>query len=321
MPLFLTYDSETITDGYGAQLLRILGIFAISKTYGCRYLHTGITETVEEFSHQVNSEQELHRLTKSVNSFFALPSSLSPIAFDKVIYIKSPGFKEFLKIIIRYKYSRHNVLLKLCLPFRILHLTPGIYECATKEICKNNFEIFDQWPAPELVLHLRMSHGRQNVPETQPRRHLPISYFRDTLKKLSEDSRKIKAKKISVHTDLSSKEVNWRPTEKTLLQEVSLGEVAKDGVIRVQAHDVSKFFSDFSNYEFEVRYCDDFFSTFLDMATCHTLVQARSALSYLAGLFNKNLVIWPSSHGHPKLKKWKSSDDLGIHLREQLIRG
>ena len=184
MALFLTYDNSLLDDGFGAQALRILGVYSIARKFRCKYIHSDISYTVEEFSHGVESEQELNLLKDQVNLFFRLPSSRKPKNFDREIAIKAPSLKEFLILFFKYRYSRQNVLLRICLPFRIIDRNPDLYKLATAEIINNNLKAFRNHVPPEMVVHIRMSHGRRNVPDSQPARHLPISFFQDVLRAL-----------------------------------------------------------------------------------------------------------------------------------------
>jgi hypothetical protein len=77
MPLYLAYDNLALRDGFGAQVLRIMGIFALARKYKLRYLHREMIETIQEFSHGVSEQKELDDLLKNVNTFFLFLDSKS----------------------------------------------------------------------------------------------------------------------------------------------------------------------------------------------------------------------------------------------------
>jgi len=48
--------------------------------------------------------------------------------------------------------------------------------------------------------------------------------------------------------------------------------------------------------------------TFSDWAFAKVFIMSTSSLSYVAGMFNQNRVIYPNGHGHSKLKRWEIVD-------------
>ena len=51
-PLYITYDDTKIRDGFGAQGLRVVGIFSIARFFRLKYLHQGISEIGDEAKQQ-----------------------------------------------------------------------------------------------------------------------------------------------------------------------------------------------------------------------------------------------------------------------------
>jgi len=313
MTVYITYDNEELTDGLGAQTLRIIGIYAIAKKYRINYLHSPIKETIEEFAHGVSNEDTLVSLMHQMNHLFYLPSSTERVVFDLEIRIRNLGLRSLMNLMVRYKFSRKAVLLRVCLPFGITDRKPSIYKIAIEFIKAKNVEFFSQKRQGSMVLHFRMGHGQiAPVANHVKPKLLPLEYFLNVLEKISSKASILGIEKLIIHTDLSDSERLWKPSPKRLEQNISQGEEIIDGQVRVPKSDVSKMFAGVENLNLEVKYCADFFETFKDMVNAEVLIISRSAFSYLAALFNTNLVIYPSGHGHARFGSWTSSDELGV---------
>ena len=322
MPLHLTYDNTSLTDGYGAQLLRIIGVYSLAKRFHLKYVHSPIVETIEELSHKISNQKELDVLISKVNNVFQLPSDINPGKFDKTITVRSLGFKYFLMQVLKYRFSKKHVLLKILLPFPTIEKFPNSYKIATKQIRFSNQNLFDSRPNQELVVHVRMGYG-QNTPvayHVRPR-FLPLSYYVELLKLLIDDDPLLHHVNLLIHTDIPINSRVWTPTSKRLRQNIEFGEHVIDGAIQVNGNDISQNFSDLGFYSIEIISEGDFFDTFIDMANSKRLVISRSAYSYLAALFNENEVVWPSGYWHCKLSHWKSSKEIGLKTEYNLIAG
>jgi hypothetical protein len=323
MGVYLTYDNSKLRDGLGAQLLRILGIYSLAKFTKTNYVHSPIIETIEEFSHNISNQEDLEFLTNSVNSFFWLPSDPPPDKFDKVIEIHNLGLKSLLHLKFKYGLSRQKVLVRILLPFCCTDRFPWLYKIAVSFVRQSQNSTFMRHRKESLVVHLRLGYGqRTKVADHVRPRFLPVEYYVELLKSIRNNMDELELpREITVHTDLAKKAQVWKPTPKSLQVIKDFGEDVVDGTILVQPTDLSLVFTGFSDVSFDFRHCEDFFKTFLDMACAHNLVMSRSALSYLAALFNEGRIIYPSSHGHAKLKQWTSSEEYGLRNNYKLIPG
>lgn len=322
MPLYFAYDNAKHMDGFGAQLLRILGIYSIARRFKCRYIHMPIQEVIEEFSHRITNEDELRYLISRVNDLFELPSDNHPLFYHKVFVTYNLSRKQLLRLIMRYSFSQKQVLVKITLPYGVIDHFPHWYKFAVDSIYKNRKRLFEQHIRHNTVVHLRLGYGQQApIANTASPRFLPINYYGDVLEAISAEKEDLKKQKLVIHTDSPIINKLWRPTKKALDECIALGENVVDGSIEVYSRDYSLYFSTLGWLSIDYRSCDDFISTFLDMACAKRLIMSRSSFSYIAGLFNKNEVIWPANHGHVCLPSWKSSLDLGIKSQYDLTPG
>jgi hypothetical protein len=323
MAVYLTYDNESLTDGYGAQTLRIIGIYSLAKMTRSKYIHSPIKETIEEFSHNVQNQSELDSLTDRVNEFFILPSDSAPKTFSKVATVKSLDLKYLIRILCRYTFSNKNILLRVLLPYPCIEKFPSINKIATRYIRRNNSELFDARFRHEIVVHARLGYGQKSEKTDRAApRHLPLEYFVQVIQLMRwKFFKKMIGKHIIIHTDLAPKTTFWKPTPKALNEVISFGENVFAKSILVEGNDISPYFQALEGFSFEVRYCSDFFETFLDLACARYLIMSRSTFSYLAALFNEGTVIYPDSHGHVKLQSWKSTSEIGLTTTYKLIPG
>lgn len=322
MPLYLAYNNAEQMDGFGAQLLRIMGIYSTARKLGCGYIHMPIQDVIEEFSHGINNEDELGHLVERVNEFFELPSDNPPPFFHKIFVTYNLSRKQLFKFFLRYQFSRKNVLVKITLPFGVVDNFPHWYKMAVDSIYSRKKQIFEQHIRNDTVVHLRLGYGQHHpIANTVSPRFLPINYYGDLLNAISSNVEEFKRQLIVVHTDSPISAKVWRPTKKALDQCVAFGENVVDGSVEVYSKDYTLYFQALGWNSIDYRSCDDFLSTFLDMACAERLLMSRSAFSYIAALFNKKEVIWPANHGHARLPSWKSSLDFGIGSQYELTPG
>jgi hypothetical protein len=173
-----------------------------------------------------------------------------------------------------------------------------------------------------IICHIRSGYGYLYSDQDYIRpKNLPFSYFDDTISLLYFKRNK-SSLPIIVHTDLSKADKYWKPAHPGVLEnyrKLSGNKQARE--IHIKGVNLEKTLRFPKNSKTEIKYCDDFFNTFLDMSKAEILVMGNSTFSFLAGLINTNMVIWPQIHRHSKYPGWTSSEDLGIKLRDDLLVG
>ena len=322
MTLWLKYDNKFLQDGLGAQALRQSVISGIAQYFGCKFIYSQILSPHQHFSSNFNTIQDIQEQSRTVSDFFNFNNEFSfPKKFDKRLKIKDLMPFEFLELLARYKFSRSDVLLEIAFPFYLLHRfpnslkhLPGIYQ----KSMQRRVSVSDY----SLVVHLRIGYGNLVTSNGLPR-HLPIQYFLDTLRTVFIRRNISRDSKVIIHTDAPEKSTVFK-----IISEVTLKELTSQGVtngnpeVILQPPDLSSIKSLFSEFNLEIKYGADWIETFEDMAEAQILLMARSAYSYLSGIYNPNTVIWPNNHGHSKLKNWISSNDIGVDATKfQLIMG
>jgi hypothetical protein len=321
MTLFITYDNEALQDGLGAQALRITGIYAMAKAFGLHYIHSPIIAAIEDVSHGMGDGPTNQQLIRFFNTFFNFPSAKKKPTAAQTIEIRSLSLRHLIPIYLKHRFSRRNVLLKVLLPMPILDKLPVLYSISASKLHGINKTLLKNHNSPCLVAHVRRGYDEKyaNTKYTTGR-HLPFSYFSDALAISVKRFRIPPHSTLVLHTDLLAKTSVWRPNQEGVIEGYRKNSRQQEtDSIKLEGTDLSKLVSTPIGYSLDVHYCDSLIKTFLDMCTARVLLQGRSALSYLAGIVNPYQVIWPSTQTHSKLRRWHSSTDLGIELRDRML--
>lgn len=283
-PLYITYDDKKIRDGFGAQGLRIVGIFAVAKFFRLRYLHQGISEIGDkvELVGVTGDDSKYSSVLRDMNRYISFPSSHAARLSDTNIEIEihNLGFRILFQYILLSLIKPNRYVLKVCLPFGVVDRIPWIYA-----LCRSNIPNDALGPNQISsdsfnVVHIRASEHSPD--KTRPQ--LNPDYYDRLLfygkHKLNPDARWI------VHTDFY-----------------------KDDFLSTNRSErVVKFRSLISKLDqgnnFDVYHYAEIENVFRDMLKADNLIISRSALSYLAGILCKGKVIYPSNHGHAKLPGW-----------------
>lgn len=319
MPLFLTYDNQTLKDGIGAQALRLVGIYSLAKFFRLKYLHSPIETILEEYSHGFSSSEKERVLVSEINSFFNFPDDYIDDTKDsKFVEIRAINFRKLFKFIMKYSLRKKNTILRITFPFPITDRLPSIYDYGIKNLRQSNSAYLKLTPNRNIVIHVRWGYGwKYSDPKyiQTRKRLLPFEYYSAISQAAINYFGLSDEFKIVVHTDLINHSQTWQPSQNQVLKKFE--EVnSKSGVnnINIEGYDLNQLIDLPKSHEHEICYCAPFFETFLDMCNANVLIMSTSALSYLAGLINQNLVIWPATHGHAKRGCWLSSNVVGVPI-------
>jgi len=324
MALVITYDNESLQDGLGSQALRILGIYSVAKLLGIHYQHTPIMAFEEEYSHGMKEENAESNLLDQVNDFFCFPSKTRKTQVEEVLRKREIGFLALLRLRLRFLFTKKTVLLRLLLPFNITDRIPWVYSAGIYYLRRRNQDALV--PKDIYVVHVRRGYGYLTMnPAFFRPRHLPYDYYSAALGVIANRFFHDKQLKIIVHTDLSPIDIKWKPFQERQVAAAkkSLGVEGKFEGLLLPGIDLKERIKFPENALVEIEYCSSFMKTFLDMSNCKVLIQSKSSLSYLAGLLNRGIVIWPNSHGHARYPLWKNSLKLGLRQEDfrPLIEG
>ena len=194
--LYLTY--ELGIDGLGGQYQRIIGILALSKKYGCKYVHTPI----QYMEHIPEPKQEY---LNKIEEYFQISQhykNSKDLIYDKVISVQSPNIEN---AILLYKSSTENILLVLGNPSAILDRDTSIYNYIIPELR----QIKQKIDLPHYDLHnknIAIHIRRGDVNQTRyPDRYTKIEYFKKIAEQLSH---RHQTANICIFTELTDENKN-----------------------------------------------------------------------------------------------------------------
>lgn len=321
MTIFLRYDNTNLQDGIGAQELRIVGVYALSKAFGLGYIHNPVIRVIEDIGQDLEGGKSQSELMSSFNAFFNFPATKKSPSNPTYLDIKTISLRKLISLLLKYRFSRKDVVVSVLLPQGILDRLPMLYEIAARKLRTMNKGLLASHSTSEMVLHVRRGYDEKYADLNYARmRHLPFTYFTDMLTSLAAKKILTGKTQILVHTDLVNKLTKWSPSQQGIIDGYFLNSGKKgDSEIVLEPYDLSKEISFPENSKYEILYCADLFDAFLDMSTTPILIQGKSAFSYLAGIVNPNLVIFPPLQKTAKLRRWKSHENFGVILREELL--
>jgi len=320
MALFLTYDNRTLQDGLGAQALRITGIYAVAKAFGLKYLHSPITNVIEDVGQTPEGELTQEVLITRFNNFFDFPTDQDPKRGAKTLEIRTLSLRLLIKIMARQLFSRNDLVLSVLLPQGIIDRLPILYKISAKHLRKANHDLLSSHHSQQFVVHVRRGYDEKYADlKYAKNRHLPFTYYSDILEALFTKKVIPSGARGLIHTDLLNTPMSWVPKQTGIVDgfNKNSGQVGKNEIY-LEGYDLSREIVSPGNIKIDIRYCDSLLNTFLDMCTTEVLIQGKSAFSYLAGIVNPNFVIYPPKQSMAKLNKWRSAEDFDVQLRDSL---
>jgi len=320
MALFLTYDNRTLQDGLGAQALRITGVYAVATAFGLKYLHSPITNVIEDVGQTPEGELTQEALISRFNNFFNFPSDREPKRGTKNLEVRTLSLRFLIKIIAKQLFSRNDLVLSVLLPQGILDQLPILYKISAKYLRKANHTLLSSHHSYQFVVHVRRGYDEKYADlKYAKNRHLPFTYYSDILEALFTKKVIPSGARGLIHTDLLNTPMTWVPKQAGIVEgfNKNSGQFGKHE-IHLEGHDLSNEIDSPGNTKIDIRYCDPLLNTFLDMCTTEVLVQGKSAFSYLAGIVNPNFVLYPPKQSMAKFKEWRSAEEFGVQLRDSL---
>lgn len=321
MALYLTYDDQSMQDGLGAQALRITGIYSLAKQFRLRYLHTPISRAIEDIAHDLDGGTSLKTIIDQINDFFSFPSDKLKHKKVKHIFVRELSRKKLVKLWLQGILFHGSLIVHILLPMGVLDKLPAAYKHASMFLRDKNKRALDANAEIQLLAHVRRGYDEKYANLKYAKgRHLPFSYFSDVISAACMKFTVPESSKLHIHTDLVNEAKTWKPSQIDILEgfiENSGDKVASE--IELEAYDLMELIDCPPGYSLEIHYCDPLMKTFIDMCTARVFIQGKSALSYLAGIVNNNIVVFPTNQSHSKLPGWHTSESLQIEIRDPML--
>lgn len=296
--LILTYENQNPKDGMGAQLQRILSIFALAKFLNLRYIHSGILDISTHPLDPFQTFQSRMQFVKTLNFSFQLSSdeTSNPEEFS----IPFLNIRKLLFYSIRSKFRRSEIVLRIVEPYPIVDFCSAVYQHIPDIVLKSSDNKKEK--VNLIVLHYRYGVGGFAKYHSQSAsRQLEYAYYMNALDSIP--SQQIENSRIVMLTDAPLSETKYEPPLDQLHLWINTPNF--DGrFITINQSEVEEFFAN-SKYRIEVIRGGDPLEALSIMAKAHVLIMGKSSLSYVGALLNKKgTIFYPTGFWHTPLRGW-----------------
>jgi len=290
--LYITYNSKGLNDGAGAQLLRIVSAYLLSKYYKIGYIHTPIDYMTNFGVKQLEEKKEDRTQIDRFNSLFMFHSD------DHVknmnIRIKINDIDEATILNYKNKAISENILLSVTFPIFTINNNKEILNLSH---CIDFNWLQTTYTSNKLKICIHIRRGDVLFMETELR-YLPNSYYISVMDQLVYIlSHTNISYEFHIYTESFTKNINITSDFRS--------DFNKNLDVIVEPENFDDF-KKFNNIVWHIN--TDPVDSFIDLCNSDILVTSVSAFSYLAGIVNKkSLVIIPKKfvdNVHPPKKEW-----------------
>jgi hypothetical protein len=300
----LTYANDKATDGAGAQLQRVYGIYALSRYFHVPYVHTPLKEIGYQGLAALEKNAGDPHLQDRYNRIFKIPSDIELPGNAVAKFVESPTAGDIERLKSEAEKENEFYLVRILFPYAITDKNPEIYR-PIKQICpfhSDHSNIF------RIAIHVR--RGEEFAVDSQ--RMLPNSYYVAATMKIVKDLRQLGIPFVcELYTEVPTKAFVVTGQSHGINGRISHPVVIDPKMNRIEDFDVIPNLHKCINL--------DAIETLKGMATADALIISRSSYSYFAALFSKGIVIY-FPFWHQPLHEWLVSDISGNLPSEELLR-
>lgn len=308
--LVLTYDNSALTDGVGAQLQRIYGIYAISRLLGATYLHSPLSRVDYQGLAALERNLADPDFHHAFNELFRIESDILPSSEFYEVNLREISIDTVNQLLAMYDSHQTGgrpALVRLMLPYGIADRFPDCYE-----VCKR-VSPFAPIPregrALRIAVHVR--RGEQVVLNSE--RMLPNSYFIQVALNVAHTLRALKLDfQIELYTEVPGQEFVVQPEDHGILNRISAPFELHPDMSRIDE------FSVLPNLVHRIN--GRVIDCIRGLATADVLVMSRSSFSYLGGILNREGVVLYHPFWHQAPSSWFTVDPDGRFAQQEFSR-
>jgi hypothetical protein len=306
----LTYDNVKHTDGAGAQLLRIYGIYAAARMLGLPYIHTPLHLLNHQGLERLAAGSPDLEMVHKYNEVYTIASDIDLGDAYDIVELHSPSAGFETELLAESQRRGRPILTRLTWPFRMTDVFPEAY-AACHEVSP-----FRDRPKRNIGDKLRVAiHMRRgDVRLLEPDRLLPNEYYvRIALGISRELEERGIPYDIELHTEV--------PKEDFVIQPGAWGTYRVEQPVVISSRDDS--LEDFDVIPNLVRcYNEPAMLTLEKLCTADMVVLSKSAFGYLAALLNVDCLVFYPRFFHSPRASWIITEPTGefdvARLREFL---
>ena len=301
----LQFWADKAHDGSGAQIQRILTTRALADYLGCGYRAAKFKSVTVHPLDPFQTKKALDKYLVKMNKLFYIESTTKSPHSIKKFEVLNLNSKNLLKFCLIASKNKRQLLVKILSPYPISESIPNLMLNSDKFIPEfikyMNHKKFNKF---DVAVHYRQGVGGFAVfPGQSISRQLSVNYFLHATRRAKT---LISTNSISlvVLTDSPVKSMKYSP----LKQQISLWNHTP-GFSNKKMSIISTDLSDLMNItgvKGKIYSGGDPIDAIVIMAKADYLIMSLSSLSFLAGIFNNGLVVYPSNFWHRPLNHWQS---------------
>jgi hypothetical protein len=296
--LAVTYDQHGASDGVGAQVQRIYGLYALARALNIKYVHTPLARVEYQGFIPMLTKRSDPKFVERYNAFFALPSDDFDLEGCERIKIHNLNLATVDRYRAQAAATGRSILLVTLLPFAYTDEYPAAYR-TLREVSPYR----DHQPSGPIRVCIHMRRG-DNLPDSR-RRWLPNSYYlhvcRQIVKVLDEQGAPYT---LRLHSELPTRRVALYPGSPGLYFE-------PEQPLTIDPADYA--LEDFDALpDLEMVFNAEPLDALRDFATADVLILSASSFGYLGGMLNPHgVVVFAPFTWNAALPDWLVADEHG----------
>jgi hypothetical protein len=303
--LAVTYDQHGASDGVGAQVQRIYGLYALARALGIKYVHTPLEEVAYQGFIPLITRRNESNFVERYNSFFELPSDDFDLAGCERIKIHNLNLATVERYRAQAAATGRPILLETLLPFAYTDQYPAAYE-ALREVSPYR----DHQPSGPIRVCIHLRRG-DNLPDSR-RRWLPNSYYLRVCEQLLAPLQQQGAPyTVRLHSEMPTRRYSLYPLTPGLYFEPEQPVTIDPADYAMEEFDVLP--------NLEMLFNVEPLEALRDFATADLLILSASSFGYLGGLLNPHgVVVFAPFTWNAPLPEWLVADEQG-NLNQEAV--
>jgi hypothetical protein len=301
----VTYNSENHTDGAGAQLQRIYGIYAISRLLRVIYVHSPLRQVDYQGLAALESNSSNQDMVSEYNRQFSIASDLDLPEKYETRYLKDVSLKRLIHLKLEAQWKKKFILAKIIYPYGVTDAYPESYE-VVKEV--SPFSNISSSSVIRIAIHVR--RGELFVVDSH--RMLPNEYYLAVIHQIREILDELALNyEFELYTEVPQKTFTVSPVHHGIANRITDPIVVDPKLNKIEDFDTIPNLKKFVN--------TNPIETLKGMSSANILVMSHSSFSYLASILNHQGITLYHNFWHQPLRKWLNTSDTGYFSKELFV--
>ena len=303
--LAVTYANDRFTDGAGAQLHRIYGVYAIARLLKVAYIHSPLTRLDYQGLVALENQSSSQAAVVPYNEVFRIPDD-RPLPEQFVVReLEEVDLQSLEKLKQEAEKTKTFILARILYPHGLTDRYPNCYQVIP------SISPFEASSAPIIRVAVHVRRGELLIVDSD--RMLPNAYYLAILQNLRQIFDQLNlAYEFELYTELPQKAFTVTPNHQGFVNRITTAAVVDPQVNKIEEFDVIPHLKKFIN--------TDAIDTLYRMASADVLITSHSSFSYLAAILNPQGIIIFHSFWHSPLKQWLLTDDQGNFSQTKFIK-